>query len=359
MNEQEKDLETEEILELEETVLVYDVNAVSPTSPTKTKDEIIEAGTEPPQFLVDAGLIAEAEEEQDPIFRELAEPKLPELERENRAKLLMQTPHRLYFYWSIKSNPYQILQKAFQGNTGSYQLVAKIVNLKNEQEQIFPVEAEGNWWFNVAPDASYRAEVGFYAPNRPYIRIIFSNTIETPRKSPSPRTATDADFTVTAQEFAEVLDVAGYKQDAFEVALIGDDNDQAETATRGAFAKFAGAAAEEFSTIDADELRFALLAVASGILLKDLREHISPALFAFLESIAHLLTAENALAALGEYFDVFTEEFTEIEEEIGAAVYGASLVNFPKTLKKRIVPKEILPKFGEKLSPLSSYNFEE
>jgi hypothetical protein len=358
MNEQEKDLETEEILELEETVLVYDINPVSPSSAPKTKDEIIEAGIEPPQFLVDAGLIGETEEEQDPIFRELAEPKLPELERENRAKLLMQTPHRLYFYWSIKTNPYQILQKAFQGDTGSYQLVAKIVNLKNEQEQIFPVEAEGNWWFNVAPDASYRAEIGFYAPNRPYIRIIFSNTIETPRKSPSPRVATDADFTVSAQEFAEVLDVAGYKQDAFEVALIGDDNDQAEVATRGAFAKFTGTAAEEFATVDADELRFALLAVASGISLKDLREHISPALFALLNSLLGELTADSAMNALGEYFDVFADEIFE-EEEFGAAVYGASLVNFPKTLKKRIVPKEILPKFGEKLSPLSSHNFEE
>ncbi len=337
----------------------YGKNPISPSSTTKTKDEIIEAGIEPSQFLVDAGLIDEAEDDQDPIFRELAEPKLPELERENRAKLLMQTPHRLYFYWSIKSNPYQILQKAFQGNTGSYQLVAKITNLKNEQEQIFPVETEGNWWFNVAPDASYRAEVGFYAPNRPYIRIIFSNTIETPRKSPSPRVATDADFAVSAQEFAEVLDVAGYKQDAFEVALIGDAGDQAEVATRGAFAKFTGAKPEEFSTIDADELRFALLAIASGISLKDLREHISPALFAFLESVAHLLTPENAMSALREYFDVFAEEFTEVEEEFGAAVYGASLVNFPKTLKKRIVPKEILPKFGEKLSPLSSHNFED
>ncbi|CAN5815686.1 hypothetical protein BH20ACI4_BH20ACI4_14900 [soil metagenome] len=353
MNEQEKDLETEEILELEETVLEYGANPVLPSSTTKTKDEVIEAGVEPPKFLVDAGLIEEAEDEQDPIFRELAEPKLPELERENRAKLLMQTPNRLYFYWSIKSNPYQILQKAFQGNTGSYQLVAKIVNQKNEQEQIFPVEAEGNWWFNVEPNASYRAEVGFYAPNRPYIRIIFSNTIETPRKSPSPRVATDADFAVTAQEFSEVLDIAGYKQDAFEVALIGDDNEQAETATRGAFAMFTNAKTEDSSTLDADELRFALLAIASGISLKDLREHISPALFALLQSLSFDLTAEKALAALGEYFDVFADEIFE-EEEFGAAVYGASLLNFPKTIKKRIVPKEILPKFGEKLSPLSS-----
>ncbi|MGI8883044.1 MAG: DUF4912 domain-containing protein [Pyrinomonadaceae bacterium] len=352
MNEQENNLENEELFE------EVEVNTISSSATIRTEDEVIEAGVEPPQFLVDAGLLDEAEAEQDPIFRELAEPKLPELERENRAKLLMQTPNRLYFYWSIKSNPYQILQKAFQGNTGSYQLVAKIFNQKNEQEQIFAVEAEGNWWFNVEPNASYRAEVGFYAPNRRYIRIIFSNTIETPRKSPSPRVATDADFAVTAQEFSEVLDIAGYKQDAFEVALIGDDNEQAETATRGAFAMFTNAKTEDSSTIDADELRFALLAIASGILLKDLREHISPALFALLQSLSFDLTAEKALAALGEYFDVFADEIFE-EEEFGAAVYGASLLNFPKTIKKRIVPKEILPKFGEKLSPLSSHNFQD
>ena len=184
MNEQENNLENEELVEEVEIFEEVEVNTISSSATIRTEEEVIEAGIEPPQFLVDAGLIDEAEKEQDPIFRELAEPKLPELEKENRAKLLMQTPNRLYFYWSIKSNPYQILQKAFQGNTGSYQLVAKIVNQKNEQEQIFPVETEGNWWFNVEPNASYRAEVGFYAPNRPYIRIIFSNTIETPRKSP-------------------------------------------------------------------------------------------------------------------------------------------------------------------------------
>lgn len=354
MNEQEnntENIENEDLVNLD-----GDIEPISSSTTIRTGEEVIGAGIEPPQFLVDAGLLdEESEEERDPIFKELAEPKLPVLERENRAKLLMQTPNRLYFYWSIKNNPYQILQKTFQGDTGNYQLVAKIVNQKNEYEQIVAVEAEGNWWFNVEPNASYRAEVGFYATNRPYIRIIFSNTLETPRKSPSPRVATDADFAVSAQEFAEVLDVAGFKQDAFEVALIGDDNNQAETATRDAFAMFTNAKLEEFATIDADELRFALLAIASGIELKDLREHISPALFAFLEANANLLSLENAMSALYEHFDVFSEEF--VEEEIGAAVYGASLLNFPRTLKKRIVPKEILPKFGDKLSPLSSSNF--
>jgi hypothetical protein len=332
-----------------------EINAVSSSAFIRSEEEIIEAGIEPPRFLIDAGLIDEAEKEQDPIFRELAEPKLPALERENRARLLMQTPTRLHFYWSLKNNPFQILHKTLRGNTGGYRLAAKLVNLKTEEERVIPVEPEGSWWFSVEPNSTYRAEIGFFAVNRPYIRIIYSNVVETPRKSPSPRVATDADFAVTARQFAEVLDVAGYRQDAFEVAMIGDDADRAAQATRDAFAKFTGARPEEFSTIDTDELRLALLAVASGVELKDVRANISPALFALLHSLAAKPSAENALDALSEHFDVFSEEL--FEEEIGPAVFGESLVNFPKRFGKRIVPKEILPKFAEKLSPLSSHVF--
>src|SRR5687768_12530514 len=41
-----------------------------------------------------------------PVFKELREPKLPSLKRENRARLQMQTPNRVYFYWSMKNNPF-------------------------------------------------------------------------------------------------------------------------------------------------------------------------------------------------------------------------------------------------------------
>src|SRR6187399_2686887 len=46
-------------------------------------------------------------DEMPPAFRELAQPKLPELRHENRARLQMQSPNRLYFYWSIGTNPFQ------------------------------------------------------------------------------------------------------------------------------------------------------------------------------------------------------------------------------------------------------------
>jgi hypothetical protein len=336
----------------------FELNPLSSAELLKPEGEAVEA----PQFLAEEEPIAnESEEEVDPIFAELAAPKLPELERENRAWLQMQSPNRLYFYWSIKNNPYQILQKVFAGNTGSYQLVAKFVNLKTEREEVRAVEAEGNYWFNAESDAVYRAEIGFYAPNRPYIRIIFSNTIETPRRSPSPRAATDAEWAISANAFARVLDNSGFRHDAFEVALAGDDFKAAEAATQKAFNQLLGKPKLDFSTINADEVRYALLALASGISLENLRASISEALFIVLQEHAAGLSAENALSALKENFEVFSEEIFE-EEETGALVFGASLVNFPKSIKKRTVPRaglpkdvsENAPKFIPKLSPISS-----
>ncbi|HEY0458298.1 MAG TPA: DUF4912 domain-containing protein [Pyrinomonadaceae bacterium] len=344
----------------------FELNPISSAELIKSVSDEVEVDAPVPQFLAAEEKIwaeseIEQEEEVDPIFAELATPKLPELQREDRAWLQMQSPNRIYFYWAIKNNPFQTLSKVFAGNTGSYQLVAKFVNLKNETEEIRAVDAEGNYWFNADPDSKYRAEIGFYAPNRPYIRVIFSNTIDTPRKSPSPRAASGSDWAISANAFAQVLDNSGFRQDAFEVALAGDDRAVSESATQSALGQLIGADKWDFSSISADEVRSALLALASGATLESLRGQISEALFIVLQEHAARLSAENALAALKENFEVFDEEIFE-EEILGAAVYGASLVNFPKSIKKRTVPRAgapkdasgDAPKFVPKLSPISS-----
>jgi hypothetical protein len=274
---------------------------------------------------------------------------LPELSRENRARLLMQTPTRLYFYWAIKENPWHLLKNAFGDDTGSYMLVLKLTNLRHGYEEIHPCDAAGNWWFDVEPDCEYQAEVGFYAPNRPYFRIIYSNIIETPRRSPSPHPASDARWMISAGKFAEVLDVAGFTQDAFDVAMAGDDHAAAQSATHSAFTQFAGD--HDLSGISAEDIRYAMLAIAAGATLEDLRHKISPALFAILSANADKIFAAGAMAALGEYFDIDETEF--VADQLGAAVYGASLVHFPKTLKTRKVSSM---KFEPKFSPVSSHS---
>jgi hypothetical protein len=298
------------------------------------------------------------EKESDPIFAALAAPRLPELNRENRARLQMQSPTRLHFYWSLKNNPFQVLRKAFGGNVGSYQLIVKLVNQTRDREELLPVEAEGDWWFNVEANSRYQAEIGFYATNRPFVRVMFSNTIETPRKSPSPRPATESDWAITSAEFVEILDDAGFSSDALEVALAGDDAEAAEISTRNAFEQLFGGHAPDFKRdFDAEEVRFALLALASGIALENLRGQINDRLFNALQEKTGNLTAEQSLAALREHFDVFDDEIFE-NEEIGSTVFGASLIHFPKSITKRIVTKNLspknAPKFLSKLSPVSS-----
>jgi hypothetical protein len=292
---------------------------------------------------------ADPEVELSPVFKALADVSLPELQRENRARLQMQTPTRLYFYWSVKDNPWALIRDVFGDDLGSYTLVVKLIDTKYDREEIHQCDAAGNWWFEVEPDHAYQAEIGFYAPNRPYFRILHSNTVETPRRSPSPRAATDADWTVSANKFAEVLDVAGFSRDAFDVAMAGDDYVAAQDASHTAFSSFLGKSDYDVIGISAEEIRYAMIALASGATLEELRFKVSPALFAILQANAGNLEAGRAMSSLTEYFDIDETEFTE--EQFGPAVFGASLVNFPRTLKTRTV-SEHAPRY----TPVSSHN---
>ena len=153
-----------------------------------------------------------------------------------------------------------------------------------------------------------------------------------------------------------VLDAAGYQRDAFEVAVAGDDEAIAQEATQKTYAKLAGRDVAKFSADQGDEIRFAFLALASGYTLKDVRSEISSELFAKLESEINKFSAEKVLSALKENFDIFTDEFFE-EEEIGEAVFGASLINFPRKLKKRSFPRSLTPKLTNLSKPDSISSF--
>ena len=307
----------------------------------------------------------EIEKEAPPseIFKELSEPKLPALPRENRARLQMQSPNRLFFYWSLKNDPFQTLQRMFGNRAAAeYTFVAKLINKTSGAENLYRVPAAGSWWFDVESDAAYQVEVGFAAPNRPFIRLLFSNIIETPRSAPSPYFDLSPRFAVSAQEFAEVLDVSGYKQDAFEMALAGDEAAiAADAATEQTLSQLFGR--HNFAA-RANELRYVLFALAAGATLSDLRGQISPTLFAELERLvtenAERLSAERIFDALQENFDLEGFEETEEElEEISERTFGASLVNFSKT-PRRLAKK--FPKYARarpeagfsKFAPVSS-----
>ena len=334
--------------ESKKDALVGGVNTVSSGELLRTAEETAEI-TARIAAALEEETPAITEEELSPAFKELREPKLPTLARENRARLQMQTPTRVYFYWSLKNNPWQILHRVFGDDRGSYTLVLKLINQTRDTEEIHPVDAEGNFWFTVDADSTYRAEIGFYAPNRPYFRALYSNTITTPRKSPSPRVATDADWMVNAETFAQVLDASGFKQDAVEVAITGDDPVLSEQATREAFADLLEDVSFEGFTVE--ELRYALLALASGVPIEELRWKVSASLFALLEANLHRLSTDAAVGSLREHFDIGDDEV--VEEEQLSAVYGSSVVHFPKrTVRRRRPPFEL-----SKFEPVSSRNW--
>ncbi len=344
------DKDTKNLQEQSENVIELVLDEFSPvSSSTILRDEEFPAVIKNSNEIALTKIAADIEDESiSPVFKELAAPKLPELSGENRAKLLMQSPNQLFFYWSVKNNPFQTLDRATGGKPNSYTLVVKLINLRNDREEIHSIETEGSFWFNVDANSSYQAEVGFFATNRPFIRVMFSNQVDTPRKSPSPRPASAAEWKVSADKFAQVLDVAGFSQDAFDVALAGDDWNASEKATGTAFSRFIGGIEIDLTGIESEEVRFALLALASGVPLEYLRWRLSPTLFDILHENSSKLNSDAALAVLQEQFTFDADEF--VEEECSPAVFGASLINFPRVLKRRL--ERDLTKFN----PVSSFS---
>ncbi len=277
-----------------------------------------------------------------PVFKALADVKLPEVKKENRVPLLLQSPTKIYFYWSVRENPWHQLRSVFGADQGSYTLVLKLSDLTKGSEGFYPASPEGEHWFDVEPGREYQAEIGFYAPNRPYFRVVYSNKIETPRRSPSPHPASDARWTVSANKFAEVLDVSGFTRDAFDVAIAGDDPLAAAQTTHVAFSSLVGGG--DFTHLPAEDLRYAMLSLAAGVTVDELGGRVSPAV------IGAVKTAEPgpqaSRTALKTYFDIDDAEWSE--EQFAAAVHGESLLHFPKTLKTR--------KSASIYNPLSSHS---
>ena len=314
----------------EEKTIEFVADALEPVSSVSTS-KVVEAET---TAVIAEKTPAEIDfESRSPAFKELAMPKLPHLERQNRARLQVQSPHRIFFYWSLRSNPFQALQRSLGAETAGFTLVLRLIDIETEREELLPIDPEGSHWFNTEAGRSYRAEIGFYSTTRPFVRILFSNTITTPRKSPSPRAASESQWRVSSHKFAEVLDASGFQKDVFDVAIAGDDAASAERVTHSALSDLLGHSKYSLDGISPEEIRFALLAIASGQALEELRWKIGAALFAILQANAERLGAARAAAAMSEHFEIDDSEFEE--EEIGPAVFGNSLVHFPRRFKTR------------------------
>lgn len=252
------------------------------------------------------------------IFKLLSRPVLPELRHETRARLMMQSPTRLYLYWSIGGQSFHALQRVVGGAASHYRLALRLLDLRKETEELHAAEPDGSWWFDVRPDTEYRAEIGFYSVSRPFVRILFSNTIRTPRKSPSPHSAAEARWAVTTHKFAELLDASGFEEDAFEVL---DGERDSQIASR--FARYVGIKETAVNAFNNAEIKRALALLAAGSPIEDLKYKIAAELYALLEQHLGKLPAGSICEELG----VTDADLVEYET---FSVFGGSLVNIPR-----------------------------
>lgn len=295
-------------------VFEFDIDAMSSGS----SGEAFTARPGRPEEAKIAVSDTESDLEMSPVFKLLARPALPELKHEARARLMMQSPTRLYFYWSISGHSYQALQKSLGGNVNDYRLALRLLDVANETEELHPIEPEGSWWFKVQPDSKYRAEIGFYSASRPFVRILFSNTIQTPRKSPSPHSAAEAKWAVTTHKFAEVLDASGFEADAVDV--LHEERDS-EIASR--FAVYVGVEGSAVNALNQLDLKRSLASLAAGTPIEDLKYKIGAELYALLQQHLAKLSAES----LRQEFGMSDTDIVEFET---LSAVGGSLVNIPR-----------------------------
>lgn len=248
---------------------------------------------------------------------------LPENYRTDRVSLLVQSPVRIYLYWSFAADPFVTLRKAFGAQAEQYRVAVRLTDLDSGDEATYEASPfANNFWFNVRPGKAYRAAVGLMAPGRPFLKLLASPIARTPRTSPSPYADTSFEFQIPALDFARALNESGFTQSAVEVGL-----ETAEAAARaGELTQVeTGALSDE----ELSELRALLAALAAGADPESLRATLSPRLLAILDRLLATVGAARLRQLLAESLGF---EITPVEETVVllGPVWGASDVHFPQ-----------------------------
>jgi hypothetical protein len=136
---------------------------------------------------------------------------LPLALKRDSIQLLLQSPNKLFLYWSFATDPRSTLRQAFGELAAHYRLAVRIVKVESGEEFLLDAPAERMQWFEVYPRHVYRADVGFHAPGRPFIRLLSSNEVRTPPDSASHLSADEQEFHIKSEEFARLLGGAGYE----------------------------------------------------------------------------------------------------------------------------------------------------
>jgi len=148
----------------------------------------------------------------------------PEEDERDAISLFASSPWQLFLHWSHADDPFETLRKAFAAAAARYRLAVRTIDLTSGEERIHEAAPERSQWLDAKPGRDYRADVGFHADSLPFINVLSSTVVRTPRATVSPRADTEPQFQITVEEFTRVLEATGY-----EVAAPGESSYDAQT----------------------------------------------------------------------------------------------------------------------------------
>jgi hypothetical protein len=270
-----------------------------------------------------------------------ADEPLPELDKSDRIRLLVQSPRKLYLYWDFARDPFATLRRAFGPSATQYRLAVRLAVVDDGVETLHEASATRSQWLDALPGRSYRADIGLFSTGRSFIRLLSSNVVETPRSGVAALPDPTPQWGVSAAEFARVLDESGYVSDALEVTLEAADVATEGEATRAVASRFGGHFAPPLAgERDLEELRGLLTALVFGVRLDDLRSSLSTPLVRWLEQIGDArgmtFDAARLFGILESTLGIrlsrlpFDAPSTEALRRVARVMVGASDVNLPE-----------------------------
>lgn len=176
------------------------------------------AGRAPDAAHADSPADADSLAHADSPAHDALDDTLPAPLKRDFIQLLMQSPHRLYLYWTFARDPHDTLREAFGELADGYTLSVRLVKVESGEEFLLDAPREHAQWFEVFPRHVYRAEVGFHSPGRPFVRLLSSNTLTTPPDRASHLSDTEQEFQLGAGDLTRLLGGAGYERYAHALA---------------------------------------------------------------------------------------------------------------------------------------------
>ncbi len=143
---------------------------------------------------------------------------LPETGGRDSVQLFAQSPHKLFVHWSHAGDPFAALREAFGDAASHYRLVVRLSDLTDDSAHVHDASPERAQWLAALPDRDYRADIGFHADGLPFVALLSSSTVHTPRAAVSPNADTEPQFHIAPDDFSRLLEHTGYDADALQQA---------------------------------------------------------------------------------------------------------------------------------------------